>query len=225
MLMIIFIAAADAVQNGDRLWLLTIAQRHLARRWTCGVEKPLHLERIINAGILAVTVLNQRFCIHQIKAYRNNHCSDFYINKSILLLKINGLLFADFFAQTALALKKISTGIFINNWFLRHGLWKWNIDRLSFYERFIPFGNALAGAFLRACQTGVTLAMIHITRLLFNGNIEIAHIAFYFGHFTIGKHRNVLVLQNIIHFGSENTGGTIQCRKCFIKLGHVPADG
>src|SRR5450759_3649274 len=83
MLMIIFIAAADAVQDGDRLWFLAIAQRHLARRWTCGVEKPLYLESIINAGILAVTVLNQRLCIHQIKASRDDNGSNLDINKSL----------------------------------------------------------------------------------------------------------------------------------------------
>src|SRR5208283_3748950 len=133
MLMIIFITAADAVQDGDRLRFLAIAQRHLARCWTRGVEKPLHLESIINAGILAVTVLNQRLCIHKIKAGRDDNSSNLDINKSILLFKIDSLLFADFLTQTALALEKISTGIFINNWFLRHGLWKRNINCLSFH--------------------------------------------------------------------------------------------
>ena len=101
MLIMIFIATADAVQNGNRLRLLTVAQRDFTAGRPRRIKESFHFQRIIDAGIFAVTVLDQRPGIHKIIARSHNHRSNFHLNEAVLLLKINRFLFADFFAQAA----------------------------------------------------------------------------------------------------------------------------
>jgi len=118
--------------------------------------------------------LNQRFGVHQVIAGRHNDRSDLHRGKGILLTEIDGFLFADFFAQAALAFFEKCAGVAVDDWFLRNGLWERNINGLSFHQTFIPFRHALAGTLFRAGQTGIALRVIDVTRFLFDGDIKVA---------------------------------------------------
>ncbi len=222
---VILIPAADTVKNSDGLRLLAVPKRHFAAGGAGGIKEPFHFQSIIHTGIFAVAILNQFPGIHEIITRGHNDGSHFHRAEGVLLIKINRLLLADLFAQTAFAFEKECTGVPINDGFLRHGLRKRNVNGLPFYQTFIPFRHAFPGTFFRAGQAGVAFRVIHVTGFLFDRDIKVADEPLDFAHFTGGHHGDVFMLQHGIHLGCQNAGGTIQRGERLVKLRHMSADG
>jgi hypothetical protein len=76
------------------------------------------------------------------------------------------------------------------------------------------------GHFSAACA----FYRIDMAGLFTNLDFEIAHRSAYFFQLRIRIHGHVFVLANLGHFRRQNTSRAIQGGKCFVELGHVPAN-
>ena len=215
-----------SVLNIQLPFFILAPEMDIPSRWAGGIHQALKLQGCDHIREFPIAILFHPPGVKRLVACGNNDVTDIQDDFLVGLIQVDAVRDrAGFNAGLAFPVFKVDAGLGIDEVFVRNRLRKGNVYGFSFYQAFIPFGYTLAGTFFRAGKARIAFAVIDVTRFLFDGDIKIADIPLDFVYFAVGHHGNIFVLQNRIHLGCQNTGGTIQCGKRFIKLRHVPADG
>jgi hypothetical protein len=129
--MVVLITTADTVDDSDTLWSGAVLEDNLAFGRAGSTTESLEFEAGDDIIVALVAVLRDGSRVKGIKTGGYDYGTNFYLNYFILLLKINGIWFAEFLANPALASGKMDALFTVYYWNIGHCLWESNIDRRS----------------------------------------------------------------------------------------------
>ncbi len=135
-----------------------------------------------------------------------------------LVLKIDCICGAEFFAGTAFAFLEIDASLLVYDIFQGNRLLVWHIDGLSFHEVFIVFIIHLFGAFFETCAAGNAFLNIHISWMPQDFHVKIALFAIDPYDFGEGHQLNVEMPADLDQFGRENSHGAVIGGECLVQL-------
>lgn len=171
--MVVFVAAADTVDDGYVLWLRTIFEDDFATGRSYGITDSLELKASNNIGEFAVAVLNDGSRIKWVIAGGDDYITHIYLDDFVLLLEIDSLSLAELLTGTAFTFEKVVAALFIYNRNVWHCLRKWGVDSFSLAQAEVELAICFPGTFLHAYATAITFGLIHIASLLADFGFEV----------------------------------------------------
>src|SRR5208283_5409675 len=225
-----FVARSDAVDNGDRLGALAVAQHHFARGRPRGIHQPLDFQRRVDVGVDAVAVFRRPVRIEDLETGGENdgpHIDDL---GAFLHLQVDRMALAAGVDAGLLALAglEVDAGFRVDDRHLRNGLREGDIDRLALAQPHVEFVYELAllvDACLDALQAADTKVFHDVARLASHRHLEVADVPIHLGHFGVGPQGDIGMGAHRRHLRGQDAGGAIEGGEGLIELGHVAADG
>ena len=190
------------------------------------IHQTFKFKRCYNIRTVIVTIFFKLCRFDLVISGCNYDCTIFSLDEFFLLFVIDCTCSTYLGAESAFSCLHIDTIIRIDGCKLWHCLCEWNIDRRTVIQSHIEFVRILLGrTFCSTFTTSCTLCSIYITRFLLDGNLEITNETFYFFYFTVRENLNLFICSCIYHLRCQDTGCTVKCRECLIKLCHLTTDG
>ena len=205
---VVDVAAADAVDQGHALRLgLAVAQDDLAPGRAGGVAQPLELHVGVDIGQAAVAVLRQLARIEQLPARGQDDVAYLDLDDLILLVEVDGLGGAEFFAGPAFAALEPDARSAVDDRNARHGLGEGRVNRLAKAHAGLEVViDHLARAFFGADAAAGAGDVVDVAGLLADLHLEIAHRAGHFFQFGVGQELDLGVLAGLGHFRGQDAG-------------------
>ncbi|MBA7686344.1 hypothetical protein ES703_94788 [subsurface metagenome] len=223
-LVVFFIAAAHAVNDGDALRLLAVFEHDTALGGARRIDQTLELQAgdYVIQPLVAVGIDGGG--VEDLKAGSQDYGTDLDLDYLVFLLKIYSLSLTELLAGAALTALEIGAVLPVDNRYVGHRLGEGAIDCLSLAQPGFELAVHLPGALLLANAAARAKFFVDVARLLPDFDLEVADISRDLFYFTVGQQLNERMGTHLRHLGGQNTSGAVQGGEGLIQLRHMPAD-
>ncbi|MBA7610842.1 hypothetical protein ES703_18056 [subsurface metagenome] len=220
------IPGTDALDPGYPLGRLFVGRTlHLSPVGTGGAQYPLEFEAGDHIAHSAIAVFGLESRIEGLIARGQDYGPNLNLHFLFLLIEVNSLILAHGGTDFALPFAGEEAELSVYYRHCGYRLGEGNTDTFDNGQALIIGIEHLYRAVLGTGPAADTQVLLHISRLLEQGHVEIARLPLDLLDIVIGQDRYVQVPGTLDEFGGQNAHGTIIGGEGLVQLGHPATDG
>ncbi len=220
------VAGADALDKDDLPGDTAVGgAKDLAGGGAGGRKEAFELKPGEDVGDFPGPVLAQFLRRIEVEAGGDDDGPHFLFGERFLLLKVDRLGRAEFFAGPAPAPKEVDAGGGVDDRLLGHGLRRKGIDGLPDPDTFLELGGGFGRALFLAQATAGAEFPVDVGRMMADADAEVADLPFHPVYLRVGIEADAWVLPDLDGTRGEDTLGAVQGGESLRELEHMSANG
>jgi hypothetical protein len=204
--------------------LLVRSTQYLTFVWPGGAHQPFIVHTGDHVLKLSVAIFVPYLRIKCLEARRQNDRPYVYFHLLRRLIKIDGLILTDRFANTTFLLFQVKAA-FINIRDKGNGLREVDMDGFILRYFLVKLIRVFDRAVFYAGRTTRAFALCNISGLFNQGDLEVPCFSFYTVNFSVGQDLYIGIPADLDQFGREYSNGAVIGGKGLVKLGHMATNG